>query len=189
LQHHGQQVTDELNYIMESRPEKGLYLFIHDAKLPRQHDDSEVPRGYDDIQRKKDLENDHELGVTRCIINRDAPAEVPVVSHSAWDWRWAVAAARSRTEAIRTTAHEQVARATRFVGDGDGDGLAESVLDTLQPLSSQECVCKTRVRPSSKAKRGVRVQLLWLTLATGHGLVTPSRLSTRTGPPNSFGIS
>ena len=28
LQHHGQQVTDELNYIKESRPEKGLYLFI-----------------------------------------------------------------------------------------------------------------------------------------------------------------
>jgi hypothetical protein len=46
-----------------------------------------------------------------------------------------------------------------------------------------------RARPSSKAKRGVRVQLLWLTLATGHSLVTPSRFLARTGPPNSFGIS
>jgi hypothetical protein len=82
------------------------------------------------------------LVVARCFLNCQTPAEVPVASHSARDWRWAVAAARSRTEAIRTTAREQVAKATGCVGDGGGDGLAESVLDTLQPLSSQECVCQ-----------------------------------------------
>ena len=56
LQHHGQQTIDELNYIMESRPEKALYLFIHDQKPRQQHDDSEVPRSYKDIQRMIDLE-------------------------------------------------------------------------------------------------------------------------------------
>jgi hypothetical protein len=39
LQHHGPQNVDELNYIMESRPEKGLYLFIHDDKAPEPRDD------------------------------------------------------------------------------------------------------------------------------------------------------
>jgi hypothetical protein len=78
--------------------------------MPRQRDVSEVPRGYDDIQRKKELENDPELGVARCFLNCQTPAEVPVASRSARDWKLAVAAARSRTEAIRTTAREQVAK-------------------------------------------------------------------------------
>ena len=30
LQHHGPQTVDELNYIMEPRPEKGLYIYFHD---------------------------------------------------------------------------------------------------------------------------------------------------------------
>ena len=29
LQHHGRQTADELNYIMEPRPERGLYIFTH----------------------------------------------------------------------------------------------------------------------------------------------------------------
>ena len=41
LQHHGRQTADELSYIMEPRPEKGLYVFTHD-QLPM--DASRRPR-------------------------------------------------------------------------------------------------------------------------------------------------
>ena len=34
LQHHGRQTVDELSYIMEPRPERGLYIFIHHQPLP-----------------------------------------------------------------------------------------------------------------------------------------------------------
>ena len=34
LQHHGRQATDELSYIMESRPERGLHLFMRDEPPP-----------------------------------------------------------------------------------------------------------------------------------------------------------
>ena len=34
LQHHGRQTVDELKYIMEPRPEKGLHVFMHDQLPP-----------------------------------------------------------------------------------------------------------------------------------------------------------
>ena len=34
LQHHGRQAVDELHYIMESRPERGLHVFMHRQPLP-----------------------------------------------------------------------------------------------------------------------------------------------------------
>ena len=49
LQHHGQQTVDELNYIMEPRPEKGLHIYFHDEE-PRTHAEHPVPpRGCRDI--------------------------------------------------------------------------------------------------------------------------------------------
>ncbi|MFM7980093.1 MAG: hypothetical protein ACKPKO_12330 [Candidatus Fonsibacter sp.] len=41
LQHHGQHTMEELNYIMESRPEKWLFIYFHDEE-PR----IAVPCGY-----------------------------------------------------------------------------------------------------------------------------------------------
>ena len=32
LQHHARQTVEELNYILEPRPEKGLYMCIHDEE-------------------------------------------------------------------------------------------------------------------------------------------------------------
>ena len=34
LQHHGRQTVDELGYIMEPRPERGLYIFMHGQPPP-----------------------------------------------------------------------------------------------------------------------------------------------------------
>ena len=34
LQRHGWQATDELNYIMEPRPERGLYIFMNNHPSP-----------------------------------------------------------------------------------------------------------------------------------------------------------
>jgi hypothetical protein len=70
LQHHGQQTVGELNYIMEPRPDKGLCIYIHDEE-PRAHADV-PPRGYQDILKKKALEEDADL-VRRSNVTCDDP--------------------------------------------------------------------------------------------------------------------
>ncbi|MFM7983329.1 MAG: hypothetical protein ACKPKO_28805 [Candidatus Fonsibacter sp.] len=51
LQHHGQQTAEELNYIMESRPEQGLFIYFHDEET-RIDAGRPVPCGYRDIWMK-----------------------------------------------------------------------------------------------------------------------------------------
>ena len=46
LQRHGQQTVQELNYIMESNPEKGVYIYIHDEEPRTTAFNIEFPRGY-----------------------------------------------------------------------------------------------------------------------------------------------
>ena len=134
LQHHGQQSVDELNYIMESRPEKGLFVFIHDQAAH-----ADVHRGSDDIARKKILEKDPAL-VTRYAIDCTMPQRVCLVPTQSVSWPLAVALARAHTATVKERSMEAIVRATGLTGEGDGDGIAESVQDTLKSLSSQEFV-------------------------------------------------
>ena len=61
LQHHGKQTVEELNYIMESRPEKGLYIFMHN-QAPQRLQVQAVPVHHD-ILWKQALEADPALQI------------------------------------------------------------------------------------------------------------------------------
>ena len=91
LQHHGRQTVDELNYIMESKPEKGLYVFMHN-QLPM--DASRRPcrsrRGnWRDILGKQALEADPGLQVLRREVDCERlaghPPLVPGAGAIAWE--------------------------------------------------------------------------------------------------------
>ena len=67
LQHHGRQTVDELNYSMESRPERGLYIFMH-RQPPLAASGS---RGARDILGKQSLEANPALQVARHEVDCD----------------------------------------------------------------------------------------------------------------------
>ena len=58
LQHHGRQAVDELKRIMESRPEKGLYVFMHDQLPPdaARRSGRAIPGSWREILGKRSLE-------------------------------------------------------------------------------------------------------------------------------------
>jgi len=166
LQHHGPQNVDELNYIMESRPEKGLYLFIHDDKAPEPRDhfvpyQAPGPRQCDetpgDIHRKKRLEQRLELSIDRRCIDCDAPGEVcAVLAESTRSWQQAVDLALTHTLSVRGTAQDAIARASGLiVGDCDGDSVG-SVLDTLQSLNSHDSEFVLRNPREAKRRSNAR---------------------------------
>ncbi|MFM7988499.1 MAG: hypothetical protein ACKPKO_55220, partial [Candidatus Fonsibacter sp.] len=51
----------EVHYIMKSRPETGLYIYVHDEAPRTTSFNLQVPRGYNDIVTKKTLEQDTDL--------------------------------------------------------------------------------------------------------------------------------
>ena len=66
LQHHGRQTVDELSYIMESRPERGLYIFMHNRPPPAASCSSGAsPSSWCDTLGKQVLEANPALQVTR----------------------------------------------------------------------------------------------------------------------------
>ena len=142
LQHHGQQTVDELNYIMESRPEKGLFVFMHEAATPSETGRS--ARGWQNLSERIQIER--ELGIPSYSPDCDRPEQLPLTSRDATDqfvastWRRAVQAASAHTCRLRNEARDAVIKATGLLGDQDGDGPSMSVHDTLRSLGSQELV-------------------------------------------------
>ncbi|MFM7979385.1 MAG: hypothetical protein ACKPKO_08730, partial [Candidatus Fonsibacter sp.] len=85
---------DELNYIMESRPEKELHIYIHDEAPRTSAFNLQVPRGYHDEITTKTLEQDTDL-VQRSEIDCDNPC-------LGEEWISAVAAASKACREVRT---------------------------------------------------------------------------------------
>ena len=148
LQHHGQQTVDELNYIMESRPEKGLFIFMHKATpraTPGEGGRSAPARGWQDITERIRIER--ELGVPAYSPRCDRPEQLPL-SRDAADqfvassWRDAVQVALQHIRRVRPEARDEVAKASGLLGDQDGEP-AMSVQDTLRSLGSQELVLQS----------------------------------------------
>ena len=66
LQHHGRQTVDELNYIMESRPEKGLHVFTRDQLPPVAAKSGRTsPSSWRDILGRQALDANPELQFLR----------------------------------------------------------------------------------------------------------------------------
>ena len=151
LQHHGRQTVDELNYIMESRPETGLYVFVHDQLPMDARRPCRANRGnWRDILGKQALEADPELQVLRREVDCGRPAGhpplVPGACATAWEQTLRLA---SRFVAHHWQhSHDAVVKATGLLGDGDGeDGHASTLVDTLCDLGSHV------VESSREAKR------------------------------------
>lgn len=127
LQHHGQQTVDELNYIMESRAEKGLFVFLH------RHDQL-VPKdsGWRDIQARESVEKDRQL-VTRYDTDCNQPERAPI-GFSPTSWREAVKMAETQVRYLRQHSHD-ITQATGLLGEGDGE-TSLVLQDTLRSLVS-----------------------------------------------------
>ncbi|MFM7987409.1 MAG: hypothetical protein ACKPKO_49665, partial [Candidatus Fonsibacter sp.] len=82
MQHNGQQTVVELSYIMESRPEKGLHIYIHDEAPNTTPYNLQVPRGYTDIVTKKSSEQHTDLA-----RRSDIDCDIPWLGEE-WRLRW-----------------------------------------------------------------------------------------------------
>ena len=94
MQHHGAQTLGDVNFIMESNPEKGLYIYIHDEAPRTTTFNLQVPRGYNDIITKQTLEQRTDL-VRRCETDCD----------NTWfgeEWTSAVATTSKACREVRT---------------------------------------------------------------------------------------
>ena len=83
LQHHGRQTVDELNYIMESRPERGLYIFMHHQPPLA----ASRTRGARDILGKQSLGANTAVQVARHEVDCDNVSAGPALVHGAGAWR------------------------------------------------------------------------------------------------------
>ena len=88
LQHHGRQTTDELNYIMEPRPERGLCIFVHDQPPPAASGSSGASpsSGRCNILRKQLLEDEpalqivrHDVAIVRSLTGKDLWPTAPAL--------------------------------------------------------------------------------------------------------------
>ena len=137
LQHHGQHTVEELNYIMESRPEKGLFIYFHDEE-PRIDAGRPVPCGYRDILMKRALEQDTDL-VRRSEIDCDHPLPWLATLVDRVTSESAVSTASQACLHIRTHHHDDISHATGLVeGDGELVAVSETVRDTIATLNSLE---------------------------------------------------
>ena len=92
LQHHGRQTTDELNYIMEPRPERGLHIFMHGQPPPAASGSSGTSpsSGCCDILRKQLLEDEPALQIVRHDVDCESLEWQGPVAHGARSWRKAL---------------------------------------------------------------------------------------------------
>ena len=89
LQHHGRQTVDELNYIMEPRPETGLYVFMHDQLPMDARRPCRTNRGsWREIRGKQALEADPELQVLRREVDCERLAGHPPLAPGAGAIAW-----------------------------------------------------------------------------------------------------
>jgi len=142
----GHQRISELNYIMESRPEKGLYVFMH-ARPP---DDSEprsagTRRARGDRHPKEILEGVVGLLIARSFVNCEAPAaRCPFQGIGFGAWQSACSAARHYVSETAEHAMSDIVHASRLVGEGDGNIQDNSVLDSMRSLSTASLVTGTQ---------------------------------------------
>ena len=141
LQHHGRQTIDELNYIMESRPELGLYIFMHDQPPPDASTSSRAdPSGWRDILGKQALEAKQELQIIRHEVDCERLAGQPPLVTGAISWQDALGLVSRFVRHHRQHSHDAVVKATGLLGDGDEESHAPTLLDTLRDLGSQDLV-------------------------------------------------
>ena len=128
LKHHGQHTVDELNYIMEPKPEKGLFVYFHSEEPT-----TEPPRGYPDLDNKSTLEQDAEP-VCRSEIDCEEPWRSNPIREWASTWWSAVVAAAKDCRYIGMHNLEDITRATGLAEEG---GLKKA------RASRSQCLYKT----------------------------------------------
>ena len=139
LQHHGRQTVDELNYIMESRPERGLYIFMH-HQPPLAASRS---RGARDILGKQSLEANPAVQVARHEVdcdNANVFAGPALFRDDAGAWKATLELVFKAVRDHRCKSRDAVVNATGLMADGDEEGHAPTLLDSLRDLASQDFV-------------------------------------------------
>ncbi|MFM7977973.1 MAG: hypothetical protein ACKPKO_01545, partial [Candidatus Fonsibacter sp.] len=143
LQHRGAQTLDEVNYIMEPRPDKELHIYIHDEAPKTTPFNLQAPRGYSDIITKKALEQNTGL-VQRFEIDGDNP-------RLREEWTPAVAIASKACREVRTYQQDEIVRTTGFLDEFDSNTSELTVQDTITSLCLLEIVLEDM---RSSKKRG-----------------------------------
>ena len=137
LQHHGRQAADEINYIMESRPERGLCIFMHSHPSPSGASPSNRRC---DIQRQRLLEGEPALQIVRHGVDCDSMKWKLPLAHDAQAWPKILQWAQGHVKIHREKSCDAVVQATGLLGDGDEESHASSLLESLTDLGSHECV-------------------------------------------------
>jgi hypothetical protein len=109
LQHHGQQTVDELNYIMESRPEKGLFVFMHEAATS---ETGRSARGWQKLSERIQIER--ELGIPSYSPSCDRPEQLPLTSRDATD-QFVASIHRASIGNENLTTHPDITAPTRII--------------------------------------------------------------------------
>ena len=149
----GKPSRSSINYIMESRPEKGLYIFMHNQAPPEAASSSRSgPSAWHDILRKQALEANPALRIIRHDIDCDRvsgqqPLVTGAISWGTWNNTIHLVSRFVRYHRVHST--EAVVKATGLLGDGDEESYAPTLLDTLRNLGSRDLVGES----SLEAKR------------------------------------
>ncbi|MFM7987925.1 MAG: hypothetical protein ACKPKO_52290, partial [Candidatus Fonsibacter sp.] len=110
---------DEVNYIMEFRPEKELHIYIHDeAPKTTTTVKLQTPRGYNNIITKKSWEQDTDL------MRRCEKCDNPWLGE---EWTSAVATTSKACREVRTRHHDEIVRTTGYLEGGSGQRHARTV--------------------------------------------------------------
>ena len=128
LQHHGKQTTGELNSIMESQPERGLRVFMHNHPSPSGASPS---CKCCDTQRKRLLEDEPALQIVRHDVDCDSMKWQLPLAHA---WPKILQWAQGHVKIHREKSRDAVVQATGLLGDGDEESHAPSLLESLPNL-------------------------------------------------------
>ena len=129
---------------MESRPEKGLRVFIHEQLPPdgARWSGRASPGSWREILGKQALEADPELQILRCEVDCERlaghPPLVPGAGAIAWEQTLGLASRFVRHH--RQHAHDAVVKATGLLGGDDDESHAPTLVDTLHDLGPQDFV-------------------------------------------------
>ena len=138
----GQQHVDELNYIMESRPEKGLYVFIHSGmrRAGQAQHPKTILEGIADLYIEK---SEIDCEVQGCPFEDMAPDL----------WQTTCWHASAHVQKARK-AHSDIAKASGLLGEGDGNvlDLPETVWESLRSLSAAPLVCSSRQEAKTRGE-------------------------------------
>ena len=113
---------------MESRPERGLHIFMHSHPSPSGASPSNKRC---DIQRKRLLEEEPALQIARHDVDCDSMKwKLPLV-HDAHTWPKILQWAQGHVKIHREKPRDAVAQATGLLGDGDEESHAPSLLESF----------------------------------------------------------